>query len=469
MEEKRKSAAVIPARHNASVRSRALGSIPALLESLVSVKADERRAALAGTVRAFEEGSVARPQETGWANTLARTFFSFSQEGFSPERIVWEAVIRGLSVVGCCDTDTLSALPGAMGAGDALGIRVTVSMESCARAASCDDSGETGIVRAMGVGFAEIPPPGSDHGTFLRSLHDRARERGKAMIAELNSKLSPVAVDFENDIAPLTPSGIAGIGHIAGALVVKAALAFPNTGDRAVFWGDVLSLAPQEVERLWGVPDEFLTIVRDRVGRMAPDVPPREYPAAEDLFRAFEASGAVPCVLRDKRNGRSGSAADAGRFLDDAINRGARAVALEPDASWNIADPAEKERSLAALGDFMAAAKKRSLPVLAGSFMDAPCRKFVDSFGAPELAPYVRDFADAAFWLYGHTTLQRAIGAGLASEWAYRQFGAEHEAANSFYAEAGRKAPPGKAARARIREAGADARPGDILNALVET
>jgi hypothetical protein len=470
MEDNKKSARGFSVRHNVSVRSRALGRIPDILSALGSLRIAERRTALASAARSFDEDTVARPQETGWANMLARTFFSFSYDGFSPERLAWEAVIRGLSVIGCCDRDSLGALDEMQTAADALGIRAVVSMETVARVDSAADReincpGQPGLARVLGIGFTAPPLPEDEHGRLIASLPERTREYARTMLARLNPLLSPVAVDFENDLLPMTPSGNAGPGHIAATFIGKAEETFPDAADRAVFWADVLGRSPEDVECLWSDRGEFMDVVQEKLLRMAPEESSSAaYPAAADLFRAFEASGAAACILW--RGGASGGVADAGKFLDDAVNWGARAAALTPDACWNIADPAEKERGLAALSDFMAAARKRNLPVLAGSFMDGPRQKFVDSLDAPELSPYVRDFADSAFWLYGHAVLQRAIGAGLTSDWAHRHFGPDRAAANAFYAEAGRKAAPGKAARARIAEAGPDARPGDVLAAL---
>ena len=458
------------ARSNASVRSRALGRIPATLDALSSLKTDERRLALAEAVRSFDDGLVVRPQETGWVNVLARTFFSFSYDSFSPTRLAWEAVIRGLSVIGCADLDNLGALGEMQAAGDALGIRATVSMETVAFVQSYADRdincpGRPGLVRALGVGFTAVPPLDSGHGELIASLPGRARQRQQAVIDMLNPLLSPVCVDYEEDLLSVTPAGNANAEHITVAYINKAKQVFADAQDQAVFWGDVLGRSPQDVECLMADGNEFMDIVWEKLQRMVPEPPdPATYPAVTEFFRAVEASGALPCLLW--RDGRSEGERDIRCILDDAINWGARAVALTPDACWNVPDPAERETRLAALADFMASAKKRNLPVLAGSFMNGARQKFVDSFDAPELSAYFRDFTDSAFWLYGHATLQRALGQGLGSEWAMHHFGPDHAAANAFYTEVGKKAAPGKATRVRIAGVGPDTKPGDILDAL---
>ncbi len=455
---------------NASVRSRALGRIPDTLNALNSPSTDERRLALAEAVRSFSGGHVVRPHDTGWVNTLARTFFSYSYDGYSPSRLAWEAVIRGLSVIGCADLDNLGALGEMQTAGDALGIRVTVSLETVARAQSHGDRevncpGSPGLVRALGVGFTDIPAVDCDHGQLIASLPDRLRRRNRAMIDALNPLLAPVTVDHDEDVLPLTPAGNATPEHVALAYVNKAKEVFADAPDQAVFWADVLACSPKDAEALIQDEHALIDAVGDKLRRMAPEQPdPGAHPAVEDFFRAVLASGALPCLLW--ADGQSAGEEDADRLLDEAVGWGVRAVAVAPDACWNVADPEAKKTRLAALAAMMAAAKTRSLPVLAGSFMNGARQKFVDSFDAPELSAFFRDFTDGAFWLYGHATLQRASGLGLGGEWSQRHFGRDHAAANAFYTETGKKAAPGKTTRARIAGLGPDPQPGDILDAL---
>ena len=464
------STSTVHSRANASVRSRALGRIPSTLQALNSFKTEDRRSALAEAVNSFDEGLVVRPQDTGWVNALARTFFSYSIDNFSPARLAWEAVIRGLSVVGCADLDNLGALGEMQTAGDALGIRVTVSMETLAQVQSYCDSdlnvpGHPGLLRAMGVGFTAVPPLDSDHGRLIASLPVRARERNLALLAKVNTFLAPVTIDFEADVAPLTPAGNATPEHLAAAYFNKAKAIFPELQDLAVFWSDVLGRSPQDAECLLGDDANFKEVVLDKILRLG-DEPPQvsALPGVTEFFQAVRQSGAIPCLYW--LNGESAGEVDPGRLLDDAVNWGARAVALTPDACWNLPDPEIKERRLASLASLMAAAKARNLPVLAGSPMSAPRQKFVDSFDAPELAAYFRDFTDSAFWLYGHATLQRAAGMGRVSEWADHHFGRDRAAANAFYTAVGKKAAPGKATRTRIASSCPDGDPGDILEAL---
>lgn len=470
MAEKKATSTSDTGRANASIRSRAIGSIPATLQALNSLRTEERRSALAEAVRSFNEGVVPRPHDTGWVNVLARTFFSYSTDGSSPSRIAWEAVIRGLSVIGCADVDNLGALGEMLAAGDALGVRATVSLETKCYVRSYEDRdincpGQPGFLRALGVGFTSVPSLDSDHGRFIAQLPQRAHDRNRCRIEKINELLTPVTINYDADVLPLTPAGNPTPEHLAMAYVKKAESVFPEREDQAVFWADVLGRAPQDAEALAGDPAAFREAIWEKFKNLtAEERNPDQYPGVTDFFKAVSASGALPCVYW--LNGSTAGESDTRRLLDDAIHWGARAVAVTPDRLWNIADADKKRMRLGALDQLMQAARERSLPVLAGSFMDAPHQKFVDSFDAPELAAYFRDFNDGAFWLYGHATLHRATGYGLQSEWADETFGRNRAAANAFYLEAGKKAPPGKATRVRIANVGPEPDPADILDAL---
>lgn len=455
---------------NISVRSRALGSIPNTLESLNSRFTDERRQALNEAIASFQDGSVVRPHDTGWVNVLARTFFSYSYDNFSPARLAWEAVIRGLSVIGSADYGNLGALGELQLAGDALGIRATVSMETQTYVPDYADKeincpGHPGFLRCLGVGFTRIPSLDCESGNLIASLPKQSRDRNIARIARFNPRLDPVCIDYGEDVIPLTPAGNANPEHLAAAYALKAMQIFPERDDRAVFWADVMGRPPQEIEVLLDDEAAFRDALWEKLIRFSPETPqPDDYPNVDDFFTAVREAGAIPCLYW--LGGFTDGEAEPVRLLDDAVNWGVRAVAIAPDSCWNIADSTEKENRLGAMANFIAEAKKHNLPILAGSPMSKAKQKFVDSFDAPELAPYFRDFTDGAFWLYGHATLERANGLGAISDWAGHVFGRDRATRNAFYLQVGKKASPGKATRVRIAGLGPEPDPGDILDAL---
>lgn len=472
MADKTAPSAAASSRSNASVRSRAFGQIPATLEALNSLDTVRRKDALTEAAQSFEEGKIVRPLGTGWINVLARTFFSYSADGFSPSRLAWEAVIRGVSVIGCADRNNLGALGEMLSAGDILKIRTTVSMEAKTLVTGYSDKvlncpGQPGLLRALGVGFTQVPPLESEHGRLIASLPEYAAERNAAMIEKVNAALSPVTINLAEDVLPLTPAGNATFEHIAQAYSKKATDIFPEKPDLVVFWADVLGKSPPDVEALLTNVPTFLETIFGKIqqlGAVKTETDAAHYPPVTTFFQAVRDSGAIPCIFWG--GGESPGEADPDRLLDDAVNWGARAVALHPDRNWNISDPECKQGKQAAMAAFIQAARDRGLPILAGSPLDAPRQKFVDSFDAPEISSYFRDFTDSAFWLYGHTVMERAAGLGLTSEWAHHTFHRDFTSANAFYIKVGKKAIPGKETRRRIADLCPDADPRDILDAL---
>jgi hypothetical protein len=58
------------------------------------------------------------------------------------------------------------------------------------------------------------------------------------------------------------------------------------------------------------------------------------------------------------------------------------------------------------------------------------------------LAPVRDAFIDGAYFIYGHTIAQRALGFGYQSEWAQNHFPTRGER-NAFYTQLGRQVEPG--------------------------
>ena len=422
------------------------GNLPDdVLRDLDSFDPAVRASALETAVRAIASGDVAVPPVRDISNVHAHTFHSYSIRDYSPSRLVWEAVRRGLSVVGSTDFDVLSAMDEMYSAGAALGIRATVSLETRAFVESYADReinspGEPGVMYVMGVGFTRMP--GAD--TLFPSLVEQSRSRNLEMIGKINPVLGPGAIDYAVDVLPLTPSGNATERHICAACDVKARAVFSGTKELAAHWAGVLGVSTDEAEKLVADSGALRNTIRAKLmkrGGVGYAQPGKgSFPRVEDFFAMVAGARAVPCQAW--LDGLSAGESDPGRLQDDAMSWGARVVNVIPERNWNIADPGMKKRKLAALDAFVRAARERHLPVLAGTEMNGPGQRFVDAFEAPELAPYVGDFQDAAYWLYGHTVMERLAGKGVMSEWAAAAFAGDRAAGNAFYTEAGRAASP---------------------------
>ncbi len=421
-----------------------------VLAKLDSFNPSERREALAAAAKLMAEGVVKIPPAENIANLHLHTFHSYNSLGYSPSHVAWEAKRQGLALVGSTDFDTLDAMEEMFQAEKILKIPVTVSLETRTYAEAyameeVSSPGEPGVMYMMGVGFTALPAAGTPAAAFFASLKKQSRERNLALLAKINPLLGPAAVDYDRDVLPLTPSGNATERHICAALDRRARAAFPEAGRLAEFWSKTLGVDPDQAREMLANPGKLQNTIRAKLmkkggpGYIQPGS--GSFPAVEDFFVMVKNLRAIPCLAW--LDGTSPGEADPDRLIANAIAWGARAVNVIPDRNWNIADAAAKKRKIAALEAFAKAARAAGLPLIAGTEMNSPGQKFVDDFFAPELLPYVEDFMNGAYFLYGHTVLERAFRMGAMSEWAETTFASDWKTANAFYAQAGRSALPG--------------------------
>jgi hypothetical protein len=132
-----------------------------------------------------------------------------------------------------------------------------------------------------------------------------------------------------------------------------------------------------------------------------------------------------------------------------------------PDRNWNIADPAQKKIKLQNLYDVVKLAQALDLPLNIGTEMNAFGQKLIDDFDAPELAPVRQAFVDGAFFIYGHTLMQRSLELGYQSQWA-QSYLATRAVRNAFYTTVGRRVPPGAAGRILLKKISAAMTPEEM-------
>jgi hypothetical protein len=97
--------------------------------------------------------------------------------------------------------------------------------------------------------------------------------------------------------------------------------------------------------------------------------------------------------------------------------------------------------------------------------MNAYGQKLVDDFSAPELVPVRQSFLDGAYFIYGHTLMQRVLGLGYQSQWAKTNLPTRHER-NAFYTRLGCQIPPGSDGLARLKGFSASSTPIEFLNLI---
>ena len=143
---------------------------------------------------------------------------------------------------------------------------------------------------------------------------------------------------------------------------------------------------------------------------------PDTFPSVDEVNQLIVASQALPCAAW--LDGTLKGEQDIEELLNLLIAKGVAALNIIPDRNWNIADPDIRQKKVENLYKVVDLAKKLDLPLNIGTEMNSFGQKLVDDFDQPELAPLRDAFMDGAYFIYGHTVMQRALGLGYQSEWA---------------------------------------------------
>jgi hypothetical protein len=284
------------------------------------------------------------------------------------------------------------------------------------------------------------------------------------MIERINAYLEPVDVDYEEDALPLTPAGTVTERHMVIAYVQAAKRL---VSDPVAFWGQKLDVEPGEAAALMDDEPAFRNAIRAKlmkrggVGYVQPG--PDTFPTIDEFHRLIEGCDALPCAAW--LDGTSEGEQAIAELLDSLIGKGVVALNIVPDRNWSIADPESKRVKLRNLYQVVELAQDMALPLNVGTEMNNPGTKVIDDFDAPELAPVRGAFLDGAYFIYGHTALQRALGLGYQSDWAAAHLPSRRER-NAFYSQIGRRVPPGKAGAAELAGCGPAMPPHEILASL---
>ena len=425
--------------------------IGALEDALDGPNPAERRAALLALWELAGRGEVSLPAPGREVNLHSHTIYSYNAYGYSPSKFAWLARKRGLAVAGIVDFDTLDGLGEFHEAGRLIGLKTCASLESRVFVPEFSDRvinspGEPGVAYHMGVGFTRF----LRHPTLER-MREGSAVRNRVLAARVSAFLRPVELDYDRDVAPLTPAGNATERHICAAFENKARSVFPDPGERARFWADRLGSSAAEGAPLQGLI-RSRTMKQGGAGYVRPDK--GSFPAMAEMNRFVVEAGAIPTVAW--LDGTSDGEQAMEELLAVAASTGAAAINLIPDRNFK---PGVRDQRLRNLCDVVAVAGSRGFPVIVGTEMNAPGNKFVDDFNAEELAPLWPAFLDGALIAYAHSVLQPS-GFGYLSPWAAKAF-ASPAAKNEFFSEAGRLFRP--ADGPELAALPADASPGEIL------
>ena len=427
-----------------------------------------RSQALAGLVSLARQGVIRCEREADVANMHCHTFFSFNAYGLSPTGLAWLAKRRGFRLAGIVDFDVLDGVDEFLAACDLVEMRASAGIETRVflpefATREISSPGEPGVAYHMGIGFTSSRVPG-EVAPILATLRERAAQRNRGLVERVNGHLAPLAIDYERDVLPLTPGGTATERHIIVAYVRAVER---TVADPVIFWAGKLGVEREQVAAIIGDGPRFQNLIRARlmkrggVGYVQPG--PGTFPGLDEFHRLSVACGALPCATW--LDGTSAGEQAIEELLDLLIGKGVVALNVIPDRNWNVADPQARCVKVQNLVQVVRLAGELALPLNVGTEMNSFGQKWVDDFDAPELAPLRQPFLDGAYFIYGHTSLQRALGLGYQSAWARTHLPSRRER-NDFYTCVGQRVEPGPAGLARLGRLDPTLAPGEILSRL---
>jgi len=424
---------------------------------------DQRREAL----ETLAAGAESLPPQGACFNLHCRRFYSYNGYGLSPSGLAWTGRKHGLYAMGLVDFDVLDGVDEFLAACYRLGLRACAGLETRIYIPEfsgrvINSPGEPGIAYHMGAGFTATA---AQDGALPEHLKAQAQARNQGLVERVNRHLSPVELDYDADVLPLTPNGNPTERHVCAAYQTKAEARFPDDRERARFWAHRLGLAEEQVAGVLHDSPKLQGLIRAKtmkrggVGYVAPDA--GGFPRLEVVNRFTREAGGIPTMTW--LDGTSDGEQAIDELLDVMMASGVAALNIIPDRNWNISDPAVKKTKVARLHEIVAKCRERHLPIIVGTEMNAYGQRIVDDFEAPEMAPLFDAFREGCHVLHAHTLLQAHAGMGYTSPWADRHFD-DTEGKNRFYAAFGAAVPgPHHPVLTSLRH---DATPGALLAQL---
>jgi len=311
----------------------------------------------------------------------------------------------------------------------------------------------------MGMGFGSLPPADSLAGRTLEQLRRRSAERNAAVVGRINAAFPEIAIDYADEVLPLTPSGNATERHIVAAYVKKArAVAGGKKEKEEELWSRVTGRSAEKIASLLG--DEVLLhgavrsalIKSGGVGYVRPDS--TTFPPIDDVIAMILDARAMP--MATWLNGLSEGERDMATQLDCLRAKGVVALNIIPDRNWNIADPGDRELKVRNLHEAVRIAAGMEMPLNVGTELNAPGQPFIDDFDAEPTRPLWPHFIRGANIVVGQARLLRWADFSYCGSEAVAEFGSDIRGKNNFFMQVGTLPPPDRAVRARLIEIGAD-------------
>ena len=378
-----------------------------IIEHLSDFDYEKRMGALDTVSKLIKNGTITKyNQQFPYDNMHIHSFHSFNYKNWSPSRIILEAYRYGLKHTGIVDFDTLAALEETLTASKLIGVPSLGGLETRVYISQFADRvinspGEPGIYYINGMGFRKVPQPGSEAEKIYKNLHKISERRNKKVVEKLNEFLSPVKIDYEKDVLPLTPSGNPTERHIIKAYIEKSESMSGNRFN--VFWSEILKIPGEKIEQLKNEKiGDFMEKIRSVLvknggpGYVKPE--PETFPQMADFVRMVKESGGI--VVGNWLDGTNSGEENPEEFLEFMLSQGVKIMNIIPERNWNIENLEEKAKKVKKLDQFMDACKKMNVPVICGTEMNKFGQPFVDNFNAPELKKHIEWFEKSVLTVF---------------------------------------------------------------------
>ncbi|OGV37013.1 MAG: hypothetical protein A2X48_04155 [Lentisphaerae bacterium GWF2_49_21] len=426
-------------------------------ENLNSFNLKERQQALRQLVLI----SQTPEKQVNNVNMHLHSFFSFNAEGWSPTRIAWEAYEHGLYAAAIIDFDVLDGMQEFYEAGEILGIRTSVGIETRAflkeySDKEIDSPGEPGVSYVGGSGFTKLYPKTFIQSAKLAEHRQTARDRNIALISRINPHVAKIAIDYENDVLPLSPSDSATERHIISAYLRKAETVFQDKLVLINFLSKTIGKSQEETDNLLKSRTSLEEVLRAKFakrggfGYVQPTA--TTFPKVEDFFGWVKSCGAIP--MESWLDGTSGGESSPKELLEFSVSKGAAALNLIPDRNWNIKDPEIRAKKVANLREIVQVADSMNLPLNIGTEMNKKGQPIADELNGSFLKEFKKTFIKGARILVGHSILARFADFMYLGSKAENIYGTRTADKNKFFETVGSLAPVTKSLADKLRNAG---------------
>lgn len=387
------------------------------LEELNQGAVDQRLRALKNLA-----ASTIFPESGEHVNMHMHSFFSYNAYFWSPTRVAWEAKQAGLMAAGLIDFDVLDGMEEFYEAGEILGLRTNVGLETRVyypefATFELDSPGEPGVHYIDGIGFTALPHEGSREAQLLKRYRQGAQDRNIALVNRINAAVTTLQLDYAEEVIPLSPGGCPTERHIISAFANKAETTLEGKALLS-FWADLLDTSEKAAIILIANRPALEDKARSRLAKKGglAYVQPDEssFPPIDDFFAWVKACGAIP--MESWLDGTSDGESQAEELIDCTYSKGARVLNIIPDRNWNLKDPKDKAIKVENLRRIIRLAEERDMPINIGTELNKLGLPFVDDLNGSVLSEFKPLLQQGALIMVGHSVLSRYAKYGYLSE-----------------------------------------------------